>query len=70
MISLENNMLEWLIKQGEENYEDLNFFRSLVPNMKQLPPTKMLFLRSQFQNLVTDEIILLQNNLLHLQLQV
>ena len=31
MISLENKKLEWLIKQGEENDEDLNFFRSLVP---------------------------------------
>ena len=31
MISLENKKLEWLIKQGKENDEDLNFFRSLVP---------------------------------------
>jgi hypothetical protein len=31
MISLENKKLEWLIKQGEENDEELNFFRSLVP---------------------------------------
>jgi hypothetical protein len=28
MISLENKKLEWLIKEGEENDEDLNFFRS------------------------------------------
>jgi len=58
--------LEWLIKQGEENDVDLNIFRSLVPNMKQLPPTKKLFLRSQFQNMVADEISALQNNLLYL----
>jgi len=32
-----------LIKQ-EENDEDLNFFRSLVPYMKQLPPTKKVIL--------------------------
>jgi len=70
MISLENKKLEWLIKQGEENDEDLNFFRSLVPYMKQLPPTKKLFLRSQFQNMVADEISALQNDLLHLQPQV
>jgi hypothetical protein len=70
MISLENKKLEWLIKQGEENDEDLNFFRSLVPHMKQLPPTKKLFLRSQFQNMVADDISALQNNLLHLQSQV
>jgi hypothetical protein len=70
MISLENKKLEWLIKHEEENDEDLNFFRSLVPYMKQLPPTKKLFLRSQFQNMVADEISALQNNLLHLQPQV
>ena len=70
MISLENKKFEWLIKHEEENDEDLNFFRSLVPYMKQLPPTKKLFLRSQFQNMVTDEISALQNNLLHLQPQV
>jgi hypothetical protein len=40
MISLENRKLKWLIKQEEENDEELNFFRSLVQNMKQLPPTK------------------------------
>jgi hypothetical protein len=39
-ISLQNKTLEWLIKHEEENDEDLNFFRSLVPYMKQLPPTK------------------------------
>jgi len=49
-----------LIKQEEENDEDLNFFRSLVPYMKQLPPTKKLFLGSQFQNMVADEISALQ----------
>ena len=31
MISLENKKLKWLIKQGEENDKDLNFFSSLVP---------------------------------------
>ena len=69
MISLENKKLEWLIKQEEEN-DYLNFIRSLVLFMKQLPPTKKLFLRSQFQTMVSDEISALQNNLLHLQLQV
>jgi len=59
MISFENRKLEWLIKQ-EENDEDLNFFRSLVPYMKQMPPTKKLFLRSQFRNMVADEISALQ----------
>jgi hypothetical protein len=36
---LENRNLEWLIKQGVED-EELNFFRSLVACVKQLPPTK------------------------------
>jgi len=40
MISLENKKLEWWIKHEEENDEDTNFFRSLVPYMKQLPATK------------------------------
>jgi hypothetical protein len=69
MVSLGNKKLEWLIKH-EEN-DDLNFHRSQVTYMKQIPPTKKkLFLRSQFQTLVADEISALQNNLLHLQLQV
>jgi len=70
MISLENKKLEWVIKHKEENDEDLNFFRSLVPYMKQLPPTRKLFLGSQFQNMVAEEFSALQNNLLHLQHQV
>ena len=70
MISLEKKKLEWSIKHEEENADDLNFLRSLVPYMKKLSPTKKLFLRSQFQNMVADEISALQNNLLHLQPQV
>jgi hypothetical protein len=38
--------------------------------MKPLPYTKKLFLKSQFQNVVADEISALQNNLLHLHPQV
>jgi hypothetical protein len=62
MVRLEKSKLEWLSKQEEEqNDEDLNFFRSLVPHIKQLPPTRKLFLRSQFQNMVADKITALQN---------
>jgi len=32
------------VKHEEENDEDLNFFRSPVPYMKQLPPTKKAIL--------------------------
>jgi len=38
-LRLENRNLEWLIKQGVDD-EDLNFFRSLVPCVKQLHPIK------------------------------
>jgi len=61
MPCLEERKLEWFIKQ----WEDLNFFWSRIPYVKQIPPTKKLFLRSQFQNMVADEISALQNNLLH-----
>jgi hypothetical protein len=53
-----------IIKQGDNNDGDLNFFMSLVPYMK-LPPTERLFLRLQFQNMVANESSALQNNLLH-----
>ena len=43
MPRFENRKLEWFIKQGDED-EDPNFFRSLVPYVKQqLPPTKIYF---------------------------
>jgi hypothetical protein len=48
MISLENKKLEWLMKHEEENDEDLNLFRSLVPCMKQLRPTKKVILEVTF----------------------
>lgn len=57
----ESRKLEWFIKQGYDNEENLNFFRYLVPYMK-LPPTKKLFLWSLFQNMVENEISALQNN--------
>jgi uncharacterized UBP type Zn finger protein len=63
MVRLEKRKLERLTKQEEEEKdEDLNFFKSLVPHIKQLPPTRKLFVRSQFQNMVADEITKLQNN--------
>jgi hypothetical protein len=65
MLCSENRKLELFIQQGGNNEEDLNFFRSLIPFVKQLPSTKKLFLRSQFQNMVADEISALQNNLLY-----
>jgi len=65
MLCLVNRKLELFIQQGGNNEEDLNFFRSLIPYVKQLPPRNKLFLRLQFQNMVADEVSALQNNLLH-----
>jgi hypothetical protein len=39
MLRLEHSKREWFIKQGVDNAEDLNFFRSIVAYME-LPPTK------------------------------
>jgi hypothetical protein len=65
MPCLEERKCEWFIKQGGDNGEDLNFFQSQIPYVKQIPLTKKLFLRSQIQNMVAYEISALQNNLLH-----
>jgi hypothetical protein len=65
MPCLKKRRLEWFIKQGGDNDEDLNFSRSIIPYVKQIPPTKKLFLRSQFENMVADEIGAPQNNLRH-----
>jgi hypothetical protein len=63
-LRFEKRKLERLIKQGLED-ENLNFFRSLMPYVKLLLLTKMLFLSLQFQNVVADQTAPLQNNLLH-----
>jgi hypothetical protein len=65
MPRLEKRKLEWFIKQGGDNDEDLNFIWSLIPYVKQIPPTKKIFSRSQFQNMVANEISALKNDLLH-----
>ena len=56
---------ERLIKQRGDNDENLNYFRAVVPYVKQLAPTQKLFLRSQFQNMVAEEMGALQNNLFY-----
>jgi hypothetical protein len=63
-LRLQKRNLERLIKQGVDD-ENLNFFRSLIPYVKQLPRRIKSFLSSQFQNMVADETGALQNNLLH-----
>jgi hypothetical protein len=62
MIQIERKKLEWMRKQEEDpNDEDMHFFRSLLPYIKQLPPARKLLLRSKIQNMVADEITALQN---------
>jgi hypothetical protein len=62
-LHLERNETEWVSRQqDDDDDDDLNFFKSLVPYMKKLPPYKKLCLRSQFQNLLANEISAIENN--------
>jgi hypothetical protein len=62
-LHLERNEMEWVSRQqDDDDDDDLNFFKSLVPYMKKLPPYKKLCLRSQFQNLLANEISAIENN--------
>jgi hypothetical protein len=62
-LHLERNEMERVARQqDDDDDDDLNFFKSLVPYMKKLPPYKKLCLRSQFQNLLANEISAIENN--------
>jgi hypothetical protein len=62
-LHLERNGTEWVPRQqDDDDDDDLNFFKSLVPYMKKLPPYKKLCLRSQFQNLLANEISAIEHN--------
>lgn len=41
----------------EDSDDDLYFFKSLIPYVKSLPPTRKLYLRSEIHNLVLREIM-------------
>jgi len=61
-LHLERTEMEWVPRQqDDDDDDDLNFFKSLVPYMKKLPPYKKLCLRSQFQNLLANEISAIEN---------
>ncbi|XP_046398663.1 uncharacterized protein LOC124165350 [Ischnura elegans] len=49
------------ILQAQED-DDLNFLKSLIPYMKSLPPIRKLMIRSQFQNLLAQEMISCQSS--------
>ncbi|XP_071439223.1 uncharacterized protein [Hetaerina americana] len=59
LLKLKGDMLS-LIQLLED--DDLNFLRSLLPYMKSLPPIRKLVVRSQFQNLLVQEMINCQNH--------
>jgi hypothetical protein len=66
MLHLEKKKMEWVFKQQDDNNDDdLNFFKSVVPYMKMLPPYKKLCLRSQFQNMLANEISAIENSSFH-----
>jgi hypothetical protein len=65
-LHVEKKEMEWAPRQQDgDDDDDLNFFKSLVPYMKKLPPYKKLCLRSQFQNLLANEISAIENNSVH-----
>jgi hypothetical protein len=64
-LHLEKKKTEWVSTQQDDNDDDLNFFKSLVPYMKKLPAYKKLCLRSQFQNLLANEISTIENTSVH-----
>nr|CAH7734863.1 unnamed protein product [Callosobruchus chinensis] len=63
MLKLEAKKIALLEKQNiDGDDEDLNFFKSLIPHVKQLPPLNKLYFRSQVQNMLMNELTRLQNN--------
>jgi hypothetical protein len=62
-LHLERNEMQWVSRQQvDDDDDDLNFFKSLVPYMKKLPPCKKLCLRSKFQNLLANEISAIESD--------
>jgi hypothetical protein len=64
-LHLEKKETGWISRQQDDDDDDLNFFKSLVPYMKKLPPYKKLCVRSEFQNLLANEISAIENNSVH-----
>lgn len=50
-----------LLEQNNDDDEDINFFKSLLPHVRQLPSINKLHFRSQVQNLLATEIRRLQD---------
>jgi hypothetical protein len=67
MLLLETKKLE-LLKNSNNDDEDLNFFKSLLPHVKQLPSINKLNFRTKVQNLLCQELTKLESlhNRIHL----
>lgn len=60
MLELEQRKVELLCKNDNDD-EDMNFFKSLLPHVKLLPSINKLAFRSAVQNLLLNEIFKVQN---------
>lgn len=47
----------WAGTNADESDDDLYFFKSLIPFVKNLPPTRKLYLRAEIHNLVLRELM-------------
>ena len=62
LLDLKAKKMSLLKEKCEEEYDDdMNFFKSLMPHVKQLPAINKLFFRSQVQNALAQELSKLQN---------
>jgi hypothetical protein len=49
--------------QSDEDDDDMHFFKSLIPHVKQLPSINKLYFRSQVQNVLAHELSKIQSSL-------
>ncbi|XP_046684581.1 uncharacterized protein LOC124370335 [Homalodisca vitripennis] len=57
ILALEAKKINMLEKDSDQNDDDLNFFKSLLPHMKTLPAVNKLFFRSKVQNMLAEEMM-------------
>jgi hypothetical protein len=63
LLDLETKKLSLLRGKSDEDDEDMNFFKSLILYVKQLPSINKLYFRSQVQNLLAHELSKIQSSL-------
>lgn len=63
LLELEKKKISMLEQQNiMDDDEDLNFFKSLIPHVRQLPSLNKLYFRNQVQNCLMNELSKLQYN--------